>query len=153
MRVLFVCTGNTCRSPMAEGILKNIAENKGLDIEVKSAGISVYDGDYAAENSVNAMKEINIDISEHRSSQLHSQLVGESDLILTMSTGHKEVIISNFPSSKGKVFNLLEYAYGLDRDVVDPYGRSLEFYEKTRDEIYMAIGEIIIKIKNWRSYK
>ena len=144
MKVLFVCTGNTCRSPMAEGILKDIAEKRNLDIEVKSAGLSVYDGDCAATNSRTAMAKIGIDILNHKSSALHRDLVEESDLILTMSLGHKEAIISSFKSSKDKVFTLMEYAYGVEKDVKDPYGKSLQVYEGTRDEIYQAIIQMDI---------
>lgn len=144
MKVLFVCTGNTCRSPMGEGILRDIAKKRNLDIQVKSAGLSVYDGDLAAENSKDAMAKIGIDISNHKSSQIHRDLIDESDLILTMSNTHKEAILSNFEASKSKVFTLLEYAYGVDKDIKDPYGRSLEIYENTRDEIYEAIIEMDI---------
>ena len=143
MKILFVCTGNTCRSPMAEGILKDMAKKEGLDLEVKSAGLAVYDGDNAAKNSIEAMREIDIDILNHRSSQLHRGLIEESDLILTMASGHKHGILMDFTMYGNKVFNLLEYAYGRDKDVEDPYGGSLELYRKTRDEIYEAVVEIV----------
>ena len=139
MIVLFVCTGNTCRSPMAEGILKSIAKEKKLSLEVKSAGISVFDGDNASRNSIEAMKKIGIDISKHKARQLHRDLVDEADLILTMSKPHKEIIISNFPSAKDKIFALLEYVYKIDKDIADPYGGNLLLYEHTREEIYKAI--------------
>ncbi|CAK7049092.1 protein tyrosine phosphatase [Tissierella sp. P1] len=143
MIVLFVCTGNTCRSPMAEGILKSIAKEKKLSLEVKSAGISVFDGDNASRNSIEAMKKIGIDISKHKARQLHRDLVDEADLILTMSRPHKEIIISNFPSAKDKIFALLEYVYKIDKDIADPYGGNLLLYEHTREEIYKAIKKII----------
>ncbi|MCQ4923168.1 low molecular weight protein arginine phosphatase [Tissierella carlieri] len=143
MIVLFVCTGNTCRSPMAEGILKSIAKEKKLSLEVKSAGISVFDGDNASKNSIEAMRKIGIDISKHKARQLHRDLVDEADLILTMSRSHKEIIISNFPTAKDKICTLLEYVYKIDKDIADPYGGNLLLYEHTREEIYKAIEKII----------
>lgn len=146
MNILFVCTGNTCRSPMAEGLLRYIAQDQGLDIEVKSAGIAVYQDDYAAINSIDTMRDINIDISDHKSIQIDEDLIDEADLILTMASGHKDAILFQFPLCEDKVFNLLEYAYDMDKDVADPFGGSLETYEKTRDEIYRAILDIVEKI-------
>lgn len=142
MRILFVCTGNTCRSPMAEGILKSIGNKNNMDLEIKSVGISVYDGEKASKNSIEAMKKIGIDISEHEATQLRRDLVEEADLILTMSNSHKEFILSNYPSSRNKLFTLTEYVYGVEKDIEDPFGRSLSVYERTRDEIYQAIMQM-----------
>lgn len=145
MRILFVCTGNTCRSPMAEGILRSMAEKRDLKLEVKSAGISVYNGDLASKNSIEAMKKIDIDISGHFATQLNSDLIQEADLVLTLSSSHKDFIVSNYPWSREKVFTLNEYAYGVKKDITDPYGKNLAFYERTRDEIYQAVLNAIEK--------
>lgn len=143
MKILIVCTGNTCRSPMAEGIFNSLAKEKGLDIIVKSAGIAVFHGDPANINAIKAMENINIDISTHRASQLDKNSVEESDLILTMSNSHKQTILLNFPGFKDKVFTLLEHAHQLDKDIEDPFGKNLRIYENTRDEIYEAILNIV----------
>lgn len=143
MNILFVCTGNTCRSPMAEGILKSLAKKKGLDINVKSAGISVFDTWSAAHNAIRAMAEINIDISNHRSSILDRELVIDSDLILTMSRSHKNIIQGKYPEVKNKVFTLKEYAYKKEEDIIDPFGGNYKIYQSTRDEIAHCIYNIV----------
>ena len=143
MDILFVCTGNTCRSPMAEGILKAMAKEKELEIKVKSAGLAAFDGSAPAENAIKAMTEIGIDIKGHKSRMLHRELVEKADLILTMSRSHKDIILRNYPESKTKVFTLKDYAYKEEEDIIDPFGGSLKTYENTRDEIAHCIREIL----------
>ena len=130
---------------MAEGILRDLAEKNKLDINVKSAGISAFSGDMASWNSVEAMKEIGIDILKHKTTQINEDLLKEADLILTMSKSHKDFLTYNFPWAKEKVFTLMEYAYGREKDIMDPFGQSLAVYKKTRDEIYEAIQKLIVK--------
>lgn len=142
MRVLFVCTGNTCRSPMAEGILKDIAREKNLNIEVESAGIFAMDGDTAAENAISALRQYLIDISDHKSQRISRDLVDDADLILVMSKSHRDSLVMNFPHIEDKVFLLNKYAFNEDRDIIDPYGGDLAIYEKTRDEILKALRQI-----------
>ena len=142
LNVLFICTGNTCRSPMAEGILKTIAKEKGLNIVSKSAGIFANEGSPASENAVLTMKDIGIDIKTHRSTFVSKELMDESDIILTMTRSHKDILVDNYPEKKYKIFLLNEYAFARKKDIQDPFGGDIYMYEMARDEIIEAIKKI-----------
>jgi protein-tyrosine-phosphatase len=107
--VLLVCTGNTCRSPMAEAILKRLAEEEGLDVSVRSAGLYAMDGAEASENTRKVLGERGIRHS-HRARSVPPGLIEWADLILTMTLDHKRRLISMNPDSVGKVHTLKEYA-------------------------------------------
>ncbi len=143
--VLFVCTGNTCRSPMAEGIFNHAAKERGLNITAGSAGLFVAPGSEVSENSVKAAAEIGVDISGHRPTRITSELIERSDLILTMSSGHK-MMIASMPEAKGKTFTLCDYAGGRG-EISDPFGGSLEVYEKCMREIKVKIDKIIKRLE------
>lgn len=133
MRVLFVCTGNTCRSPMAEGIYNSLSEgafSRGLMAE----------GGNASVNAIKAVKKLGIDISKHASRQLTIEDIDEADLVLTMTEGHKRAILNAVPDTD-KVFTIGEYAG--KSDVSDPYGSTEEVYEACAKQLWEYI-EIII---------
>lgn len=142
MNILFVCTGNTCRSPMAAYIMDKIAVENDLDILIESAGIFAEGGQPASENAIKAMAEMGIDITEHRTQPVTEELIKKSDIILTMTQGQKKLLE---PLAKDKVYTLLEYS-GSEGDISDPYGGDLEEYKETAQEIYDALTDAAEKM-------
>lgn len=112
--ILFVCTGNTCRSPIAEGMFRQMAKQAGLDIEVRSAGVSAMNNMEISDHSKQILASKGID--DHIVSQaLNAQLIKEADLILTMTMAHKRQVIERFNNAVDKVFNLKEYVEDDDK--------------------------------------
>lgn len=147
-QILFVCTGNTCRSSMAEGLFIDMLDRKEIrDIKVKSAGVFAMEGERASGEAVEVLEKDGIDISSHRSSLINDQLLKEADLILTMTKGHKNVLIRAHPLVTGKVYTLKEYAFGVNEDVLDPYGFGMRAYEEAKEEIEEALEEVIERIQ------
>lgn len=149
MKILFVCTGNTCRSPMAEAIMKELYK----DIEVSSAGLSAIDGDEISKNSFLVLKDLGIDYRGHKAKRVNQSILDSNGLIIVMSSGHRDRLLYEYNIDRSKVFTILELAYGIERDVLDPYGQGYDIYIKTRDEIKGAIEMIIENIKKLQENK
>ncbi|MFD3259309.1 low molecular weight protein arginine phosphatase [Paenibacillus lentus] len=108
MRILFVCTGNTCRSPMAEGIFRKLAREREINIEVSSAGVAAMEGVPISRHAEGVLKDLGI-YDPITSTPLHAELIEWADLILTLTQGHKRQAIAAFPEKADKIFTLKEY--------------------------------------------
>ncbi len=142
MNILFVCTGNTCRSPMAAALFNKIAMEKNLDVRIESAGLFANDGDRASANSIAAMKDYGIDLSSHRAKTVNGELLKQVDLALTMTVSHKTALEQYLGD---KVYTLCEFA-GENGDIPDPYGGDLEEYKLCADRIYKVLLKVAEKV-------
>ncbi len=136
-KVLLICTGNTCRSPMAEGLFKQMLRDKDIkDVEVSSAGIAAYEGDPVSEYAVAVLTELGIDISAHRAKQLTPFMLEEADLILVMTPSHAKAILTQGETihNKTKI---------LKAGIPDPYGGNIEEYRTCRDALSQALQEVL----------
>jgi len=140
--ILFVCTGNICRSPMAMGLLRERLHEEGLEGEyrVHSAGVWGLKSQPPSTYSRQMMAQRGIDISDHRSHDLTPEDVEEADLILTMERGQAEAIRLEFPQHAHKVY-LLSQMIGRQYEIRDPYGDSLQEYRQCAAEIERLIEE------------
>ena len=134
--ILFVCTGNICRSPMAAGLLRQRLAEEGLEdrYEVASAGVWALDDRPASENAVSVMAERGINIGQHVAHTVTAQDVSAAVLILVMSHEHEQMLRNTWPQYAWKVHRLSEMA-GKRRDIEDPYRGPIEEYRESADTI------------------
>ena len=132
--IAFVCTGNTCRSPMAEGIFNKRAEEKGLDVRAVSFGLAAVPGLTPSDKAVEVCREIGVDISGHRTHFIYDFQIGELEKFYCMSLGHMTILTQSVGIPEDKVVLL---------GVVDPYGGTLDTYRMCRDVLAGCVEELI----------
>ena len=146
MKIMFICTGNICRSAMAEWLLKKKLEEKNRnDIEVYSCGIYAENGDVPTYEAKRVMKEeYGIDMSKHRATNIRNSKIKEMDLILCATSSHKIAVLDMYPELEGKVFTMKEYVnyereYHDSINIKDPWGYDIETYRACVAEIEECI--------------
>ena len=142
MNILFLCTGNTCRSPMSQGLLRAMLKEEGIQgVKVKSAGIAAIAGEPPTAYAVQVLKENCIDISDHLSQPFNEALTEWADVIYVMTDGHRAAIHDLYPKYIDKVKLLNE------EGITDPYGMPIESYRRCAKGIKEALSVIIKKLK------
>lgn len=138
--ILFVCTGNTCRSAMAEAITSDYIKRRGIDAAVCSRGINVIYPTGATPEAIEALqRRFGIDLSEHRSRQLCADDMEAADIVLVMTKAHRSFVIKNYPQHAGKVSCVCGYAGFNHEDISDPYGKPLSEYINCAEQLERCI--------------
>jgi protein-tyrosine-phosphatase len=145
-QILFVCTGNLCRSPMAEYIFRHRMGDDGR-WEAQSAGVFAITGSRASSQAVDVLHEWKVDLRPHRSQPLTEDLVRQSELVVVMTTGHQREVLAQFPQAAEKVHLLTSFGTDSDSpDIADPIGLSVHVYRTIRDQIDSAMADLILHL-------
>jgi protein-tyrosine-phosphatase len=140
-RLLFVCTANICRSPMAEELARLYAAERGWAVECLSAGTHAREGEPAAPNSQKAIRDVGGDLSNHQSQPVSEALVAWADRILVMEMRHAQFVREHFPASDEKLQML--GTFGGLMEIADPYGSWIFRYRSSRDDIRRCVEGLL----------
>ncbi len=137
--IIFLCTGNTCRSPMAEALFRDgLTDNEKENYEVKSFGLAAFGGEPASDHAVNVMSDLGLDISTHRSTPLNRYALAEAELVVCMTEAHSKVLLQvGVDPEKLIVF-----------DIPDPYKGTLDDYRRCAEKIKQELTKVYDRIRN-----
>lgn len=149
-KIMFVCTGNICRSAMADKLLSKRVQEENLDIEVYSCGTFAEQGDYPTAEAIEVMQEYDVDMKGHRATNIRKSNIEQMDLILCATTNHKNMVGQLYPNLQGKTYTMKEFIEDTEKgiDIADPWGFDIVVYRKCAAEISKIIEKIIDKMKN-----
>jgi L-threonylcarbamoyladenylate synthase len=145
LSLLMVCTGNTCRSPMAEGIFRKSWKEAGAPypINVASAGVGAVPGFPASKEAVESMRRMGVDISEHLSAPVSHESLRAAGMVIAMTQSHKQALLAKYPEFGHKVVTLSEISPEAGGDVIDPFGKSQEEYDKTAQILEKSLKSLV----------
>jgi protein-tyrosine-phosphatase len=148
--ILFVCSANQCRSPMAEALFKSILDEAELsdDWRVESAGVWAYSGERATPSARRVMQERGLDIEDHRSQPVTEELLSQFDLVLVMESRHAEALHNQFPAYTDRV-KLFSTLVGQKEDIDDPVMGTLDTYRAAAGELVDILQRGYDRILEW----
>lgn len=150
-KIMFVCTGNICRSPMAHYYLQKIVNNNKLqnNFLISSCGTFANTGESSTLNAISSMEKYGVNLNKHRATNIEDIDIENYDLILCLTLSHKMTVLQLYPKLKGKVYTLKEYINPNDsyKNIDDPWGLSINVYNDCAKEIVEAVDMLFDKIK------
>ena len=147
-KVLFVCTANICRSPMAEAILNALASDMGMPVEARSAGTAALVGEPISPRAEAVLEEVGVYANGHRARQVDAAMLEEADLVLAMTPEHAATLRRLSPDSAERVHTLVEYACGAPEGIADPYGQSIAVHRASVRRILECVQRLISRLRS-----
>src|ERR671921_1649042 len=148
-QILFVCTANVCRSPMAEAIFNALAEERGLAWRAESVGVAALVGEHITPNARAALDEVGIYANEHRARQVGEEMLEEADLVLGMGPRHVATLRRRFGGLSERVYTLPQYALGAppEEGIPDPYGQTMTAFRASVRQLLEHIEGLVKRLE------
>lgn len=151
IKIMFVCTGNICRSPMAHYYMQKRVKDLGIenDFLISSCGVYACTGEKATQNAIFVMKEYNVDMENHRATNIADTNIEDYDYIITLTTRHKEQIKYHYPKLDSNIYTLREFVdeSSIYQSIDDPWGLNYNVYKACAKEIVENVDKLIEKLK------